>query len=152
MAVANLTTTHVSDIRDRDTLMVPAGGGRTAFVDADDVGQVAAAALLDPAAHLNRAWTPTGPEALTYDEVAATLSDVLDRPIRYARPGVLAYARHARRTVGMPLGMVAVTTAIYTAARVGQAGGLTDDVAEVLGHPPVTFGEFAEREAAAWAH
>ena len=70
----NLSTTHVSDVRDRDAIMVPAGAGATAFVDAEDVGAVAAAALLAPAAHRNTAWTVTGPRALTYDEVAQILT------------------------------------------------------------------------------
>ena len=42
-------------------------------------------------------WTPTGPEALTYEEVAVILSDVLDRPIRYTKPGLMRYVAHARR-------------------------------------------------------
>lgn len=46
--------------------------------------------------------------------------------------------------------MVLVTTAIYTAARLGQAGGLTDDVGTVLARPPATFEEFARREREAW--
>lgn len=51
----NLTTAHVTDIRDRNEIMVPAGRGATAFVDAHDVGDVATAALIDPEAHRNRA-------------------------------------------------------------------------------------------------
>lgn len=146
----NLTTTHLTDVRDRDTIMVPAGSGATAFVDALDVGAVAAAALIDPAAHRDRAWTPTGPEALTYERVAVILSEVLGRTIRYAQPGALSYARHARKVLGMPWGMVAVTTAIYTAARIGSAGGLTDDVQKVTGRPPIAFDAFARREQGAW--
>src|SRR4051794_3647177 len=72
----NLTTTHRSDVVDGH-LVVPAGGGRTAFVDALDVAAVAAAGLRDPAAHVGKAWTPTGPEALTYGAVAAELSQAL---------------------------------------------------------------------------
>jgi uncharacterized protein YbjT (DUF2867 family) len=147
----NLTTTHASDIRDRDQILLPAGDGSTAFVDAHDVAAVAAAALIDPAAHRNRAWTPTGPQALTYTEVASALSAALGRPITYPQPGLLAYARHARTVLKMPAGMVLVTTAIYTAARLGQADGLTDDVSNVLGRPPVSFDEFARREASTWA-
>jgi uncharacterized protein YbjT (DUF2867 family) len=146
----NLTTTHVSDIRDRDEIVVPAGSGPTAFVAAADVAAVATAALLDPAAHRNRAWTPTGPEALTYAEVAAILTEVLGRPVRYTKPGVLRYARHARSTLGMPLGMVLVTTAIYSVARLGKAGGLTDDVARVTGRPPVPFRDWAAQHRDAW--
>lgn len=145
-----LTTTHGSDIRNRDTIMVPAGKGATAFVAATDVAAVAAAALLDPAAHRGCAWTPTGPAALTYDEVATILTDVLGRPIRYARPGALRYARHARSRLGLPLGMVAVTTAIYTVARLGRAAGLTDDVRTVTGRAPVCFRDWARAHKDAW--
>lgn len=146
----NLSTVHVADIRDRSEIVLPAGGGATSFVDAHDVAAVAAAALLDPAEHRNRAWTPTGSQARTYTEVATALSKVLGRRITYTRPGVLAYARHARAVADMPVGMVLITTAIYTAARLGKAGGLSDDVARVLGRPPVTFDEFADRERDAW--
>ncbi|MFK5633724.1 NmrA family NAD(P)-binding protein [Ornithinimicrobium sp. LYQ103] len=142
----NLTGTHGADLRERSQIVVPAGRGATAFVDAADVAAVAAACLLDPDAHAQRAWTPTGPAALTYDEVAAVLSEELDRPVHYARPGLLRYALHARRALRMPLGMVAVTSAIYTSARLGLAAGLTADVQEVTGRPPVTFLEFVLRE------
>jgi uncharacterized protein YbjT (DUF2867 family) len=146
----NLTTTHAADIRERDELVVPAGRGGTAFVDAADVGSVAAAVLLDPQPHTGRVWTPTGPQALTYAQVTETLSHVLQRPVDYRAPGALRYARHARRRLAMPWGMVVVTTAIYTAARLGQAAGLTDDVRTVLGRDPVGFAEFAREHRAVW--
>jgi uncharacterized protein YbjT (DUF2867 family) len=146
----NLSTTHAPDVRDRDAIIVPAGGGRTAFVAASDIAEVAAAALLDPAGHRNRAWTPTGPAALTYDEVAAILTDVLGRPIRYTRPGVLRYLPHAIRELGMPPAMALVTTAIYTVARLGRADGLTDDVRTVTGHDPVALADWAAQHRAAW--
>lgn len=146
----NLSTTHAATIRRQDRMVMPAGHGRTSFVDALDVAAVAVEALLDPGRHTGRAWTPTGPAALTYDEVAAVLTEVLHRRITYSRPGLAAYARHARRELGMPVGMVAVTAAIYTAARLGRAAGLTDDVRAVTGRSARSFREFAERERAAW--
>lgn len=146
----NLTGTHLSDRRDRDEIVVPAGHGATSFVDAADVAAVAAAALLDPEQHRNRAWTPTGPRALTYTEVAHTLSTTLGRPLRYTNPGILRYARHARHTLAMPWGMVAVTTAIYTIARLGRAGGLTNDIARVTGREPISFETFASTHAHDW--
>lgn len=146
----NLTTTHLTDIRDRDEIVVPAGRGATAFVDAADVAGVAAAALLDPERHRDRAWTPTGPAALTYAQVAQVLSDTLGRPIRYRAPGAVRYARHAHAALGLPWAMVAVTTAIYTVARLGRAGGLTDDVQRVTGVVPRSFTDFAADNAALW--
>jgi uncharacterized protein YbjT (DUF2867 family) len=147
----NFSTTHAADIRDRDAILVPAGRGATAFVDTEDVGAVSAAALLDPDRHGDRAWTVTGPRALTYDQVADILTLELGRPIRYVRPGLPAYLRHARRRMRLPWGMVAVTAAIYTTARLGLAAGLTDHVRQVLGRDPIDFTEFAHRERVAWA-
>jgi len=146
----NLSGTHVADIRDRDEILVPAGTGATSFVSGSDVAAVAATGLLDPAAHRNRAWTPTGPEALTYSQVADILSAVLGRPISYPKPGGLRFAMHALRTLHMPPAMVAVTTAIYTVARLGRAGGLTDDVQIVTGRAPVPLREWAEQNRAVW--
>ncbi|HZG91416.1 MAG TPA: NmrA family NAD(P)-binding protein [Pseudonocardia sp.] len=145
----NLSTTHAGDIR-AGTLNVPAGNGRTAFVDAHDVAAVAAAALLDPARHRGRAWTPTGPQALTYTEVADVLTDVLGRRVRYTRPGIRAYWRHARRELALPPGFAAVTAAIYTSARLGLAAGLTDDVRTVTGRAPGDLRAFVARERAVW--
>lgn len=147
----NLSTTHVSDVRDRDEILVPAGRGATAFVDAEDVGAVAATALLDRETHRDRAWTVTGPRALTYEQVARVLSTELGRPIHYRRPGIPRYVRHAHRTLEMPWAMVAVTTAIYTATRLGLAAGLTGDVHTVLGRDPIDFASFAHRERGVWS-
>lgn len=146
----NLSTVFAADIRDRDQIMVPAGNGRTAFVDAHDVAEVAAVALRNPAAHTGRIWTPTGAESLTYTDVAAHLSNVLGRTITYRRPGMAAYLRHARTTLGMSAGMAITTTIIHTTARVGAAGHLTDDVRTVTGRAPATMAAFARRERRAW--
>lgn len=146
----NLSTTHLSDIRDRDEIMVPAGHGSTAFVDAEDVGAVAAIALLNPSEHANRGWTITGDEALTYTQISEILTAELGRPVRYGRPGIFRYGLHARRRLGMPWGMVLVTTAIYSAARLGKAAGLTDDLRRVVGRDPVGFAAFAHRSRSVW--
>ena len=146
----NLTTTHAADIRERHRIIVPAGSGRTAFVDTRDVAAVAAVALLNPAAHRGRAYTVTGPEALSYAEVAAILTTILERPISYTDPSLLRYLLHARRVLGMSTGMAAVTAAIYTTARLGLAAGLTPTVGELTGRDPLAVADTLRREAAAF--
>jgi uncharacterized protein YbjT (DUF2867 family) len=129
---------------------VPAGRrSRTAHVDARDVAAVVARALLDDG-HAGRAYEPTGPDALTYDECAAAISAAVGRTIRYADPAVWAYWRRMR-TRGMPRAMVGVTLGIYTAARLGMAARCTDDVERVVNRPPGTFSTFAIDAASAWA-
>jgi uncharacterized protein YbjT (DUF2867 family) len=145
----NLSTTHVADIRDRDEIYLPAGRrSRTAHVDVRDVAAVIAKALIEDG-HEGRAYTLTGPAALTYDECASILSEVLGRTIRYANPGPWSYWRRMRAS-GMPRGMVAVTIGIYLAAWLGLASGLSDDVARLTGRPPIDFEAFARDTADSW--
>ena len=82
-----------------------------------------------------KAWTVTGPRALTHYQVADILTTELSRSIRYTRPSLLRYVRHAHGSLGMPWGMVVVTSAIYTTERVGLAAGLTADVQSVRTRP-----------------
>ena len=145
----NLSTTHRDDIRLHDDIMVPAGIGRTAFVDVRDLAAVAALTLTE-AGHARRAYELTSDEALTYDEVARILSDVLGRTIRYPHPNVLQFwnRMHERR---QPMGYVLVMTALYAVAALGKAGHLTDDTRRLLGRDPVTFRQFAQDSAEVWA-
>lgn len=146
----NLSTTHAPDVRRRDEIYIPAGrGSRTAHVDVRDVAAVAARTLVEDG-HADRAYTPTGPSALTYGECATILTEVLGRPIRYADPTPWQYWRRMRRR-GMPTAMIAVTLGIYTAARFGLAAALTDDVERVTGRRPIDFSTFARDHADAWA-
>lgn len=145
----NLVTVHGQQIRDTDELIMPAGRGRTAFVDAHDLAAVAALAMLDPAAADQQAWTLTGSEALTYGEVAGIMTAVLGRPIRYTQPGLVRYALRSRE-LGLSPGLVVMTSLVYTTARLGLAANLTDDVARLLGRPPTTLTDFVRRERAAF--
>ncbi|MCL7417694.1 MAG: SDR family oxidoreductase [Halalkalicoccus sp.] len=137
----NVDEVHARWIHKRDEVFVPAGGGETSFVDARDVGTVAATCVSEPD-HEGRAYDLTGPEALDYYEVAAILSAELDRPISYAAPSPWVFARH-ELAAGTPLALVLVMLGIYTTARLGLAGRVTDDVERVLGRPPRSFEEYA---------
>ena len=146
----NLAEVFAADIRDRDQIMVPAGNGRTAFVDAVDVAAVTACALLEPEHHYGRVWTPTSDEALTYTEVAGIMTDVLGRPIEYRRPSISRYFRHARNVLEFTPPMAMMTTLIHATARLGMAGHLTDDVRTVTGRAPTTLHEYVLRERNVW--
>ena len=145
----NLSTTHRDDVRLHDDIMVPAGSGRTAFVDVRDLAAVAALTLTE-AGHVNRAYELTSAEALTCDEVARILSEVLGRTIRYPHPNVLQFweRMHERH---QPVGYVLVMTALYAVAALGKAGHLTDDTRRLLGRAPITFRQFAQDFAEVWA-
>jgi uncharacterized protein YbjT (DUF2867 family) len=144
----NLSTTHRADIAEHGEIFVPAGAGKTAFIDARDIAAVAARALLD-GSDASNAHELTGSEALGYAEVAAIFSEVLGRPIRYADPSVLGFAtRWHKRGASFPY--IAVMTAIYTAARLGLAERVSPDTGELLGRAPITMRKFVEDHRRAW--
>ena len=144
----NLAEVHADEVR-RGEVFVPAGDGRTGFVDARDVGE-AAARWLASGAEERVAVPLTGPEALTYGEVAAVLSDVLGRPVRYARPGLLAFLWRKVVEEREPLPFALVMAGVYTTARLGLAARVTDDLGRMLGRPPRRFRDFAEDYRGRW--
>ena len=144
----NLADVHRDAIRAGE-IAVPAGGGRSPFIDVLDVGAVGALALLEDD-HAGKGYALTGPEALTFAEVAAILSDVLDRPVRFRSPSIPRFVWEQRRRYGRSLPMALVMSALYTTQRLGRAGGTTNEVERLLGRPATPMRTFAERERAAW--
>jgi hypothetical protein len=90
-----------------------------------------------------------GSESLSYDDCARLLSAELGRSIRYERPWIVAYVRQLRRQ-GVPLGLALMSVLIYTTVRLGKAGTVYPDLAQLLQRAPRTFAEFARDYRAVW--
>lgn len=146
----NLSTTHRIEIRDHSEIFVPAGHGRTSFVDVRDLAEVGAQALAT-GQHLNTALELTGPEALTYTEIAAILTEVLGRTITYRNPSVLRFLWQKVIVEKQKLGFVLVMVALYTVAKLGKAADLTDTLAGLLNREPTPFRRFAEDNKSVWS-
>jgi uncharacterized protein YbjT (DUF2867 family) len=144
----NLSTTHAAEIRDDDEVFVPAGRSHTAFIDARDIGRVAAAVLTQEG-HLRTEYTLSGEHSLSYRRVARVLSDVLGRSIRYRRPSADEYLERLRQR-GEPEDYIAVQRMIYRIVRLNVSALPNRSVRRLTGQPATTFAEFAERERAAW--
>lgn len=115
--------------------------GRVAFVDADDIAAVAVRALLDDIPH-QTAHVITGPEALSYDEVAALLSDASGREIRHERVTQQQVQDRIARS-GIPATFAEVLAALEESLRAGGGAAVTDTVERVTGRPPRRFAEWA---------
>lgn len=145
----NLETAYRDDIRDRDRIRLPAGRGRTSFVDARDVAEVAARTLQDPAVHRGRAYDLTGAAAHGYGHAAALLSATLARPVTYEPIGLWTYWRELRAE-GWPRSYRIVQTAINLAARLGLAARVTPKLGRLLGRPPTTLARYVEDLRDVW--
>jgi uncharacterized protein YbjT (DUF2867 family) len=114
-----------------------------------DIAAVAAETLLNPDAHAGARYALTGPQALIFDDVAASIAAVSGRPVRYKDIDQEAWISGAI-AAGAPADY-AVMLRWLTGAIIGGDGSQpTGDVETVTGRPPASFEAFARRNAAAW--
>jgi uncharacterized protein YbjT (DUF2867 family) len=130
-------------------IVVPAGDGAEAFVDAEDIAAVASATLADPEAHAGAQYALTGPEALTIAEAARIISDVSGQAIDYADVDRDEWVAGAVAG-GVPAGYGAVLRMLTETIASGHGSRPNSDVERATGAAPVSFADFARRTAAAW--
>ncbi|MFK4148451.1 NAD(P)H-binding protein [Streptomyces sp. NPDC004065] len=78
------TTLAARSIRDRGTIELPFGTGRTSPVAVEDVARVVATVLHDPAPHIGKVYELTGPRTLDMTGMAEEYTRALGRPVTYA--------------------------------------------------------------------
>jgi NAD(P)H dehydrogenase (quinone) len=123
----------------------PAGEGRVAAVAQDDIAEAAAAVLRDPAAHRGRTYSLTGPEAVTLSEAAELMTAMLGRRIRF-HDETIAEAYESRASYGAPDWQVDAWVSTYTAIASGEVAGVTGDVEQLIGRPPMSLGQLLRAE------
>ncbi|MGP3991413.1 NAD(P)H-binding protein [Streptomyces sp. 3N207] len=134
---------HAQTIRADGTVLTATGEGRVGFVDADDIAAVAVHALTDALAP-NTDLVITGPQALSYDDVAATLTHVMGRTVTHRR---LTYEQLRDRLAPvLPVEFAALLAGLDRAIAEGAEDRTTDTVERLTGRPPRSFRAFAERE------
>ncbi|WP_437674507.1 ergot alkaloid biosynthesis protein [Sorangium sp. So ce131] len=139
---------HRATIRDEGRIYSATGRGRVPFVDADDIAEVGVRALADERAH-DTDHVITGPEVLSYGQVADVIAEVLGRPVRHVDLSEDALAeRYAG--LGMEPAYARLLASMDTAIAGGSEDRTTDTVARVTGRPPRSFKEFVRAAAAAW--
>lgn len=144
----NLNTTHRKEIKERNEIFVPVGNAKTSFIDARDIGAVAAVALTQ-AGHANKNYDLTGSEALDYWQATKILSEALGREIKYKNPNPLYFFLETMRR-GTPFMFALVMTGLYTSTRFGMAEPITDAVEKLTGRKPITFREYANDYKESW--
>lgn len=146
----NLGVAYREDIAHDGRLFLPAGRGRVAFVDIRDVAELAAIILEDPSVHRGAAYTCTGPEALSFEETARLMTDVIRRPIRYEAASIAGYVRHLH-VRGLPLAQIAVQTVLHVGLRFGQSEKIDPTLERLLGRRPRTLATYVRESAELWA-
>ena len=140
---------HLETIRGEGRIYSAAGDGLVLFIDAADIAAVAVEALIGPRSG-NGDLILTGPELLSYDDVAERIAAACGRPISHRRltPAGLADRLSAS---GIPRDFAQALAAMDTAIADGAEQRFTDAVATVTGRQPTTFDAFARAAASAWS-
>ena len=127
-------------------IRLPAGDLPTPFLDADDIADVAVAALTEEG-HAGQLYELTGPRSLTFAEAAAEISKVSGREIRYVPVSLEEHAAEAAEH-GVPAVVVELLTYLFSEVVDGRNANTTAGVRLALGREPKDFADYA-REAAA---
>ena len=122
----------------------PAGSVAEPFVDAEDIAEVAVAALTHDA-HAGKSYELTGPRLLTFAEATAEIAKAAGRAVRYRPISSEQYAAVLAEHV--PLEYATFLTELFAGILDGHNAHLADGVQRVLGRAPRDFTRYAEEAA-----
>ncbi len=128
------------------TVALAAGDVPEPFVDADDIAEVAVAALTEDG-HAGQLYELTGPACLTFAEAVATIAQAAGRPIAYRRITIDQQSA-GLAAAGVPADIVALVTYLFGTVLDGRNAQVADGVMRALGRPPRSFADYAIRAAA----
>lgn len=144
----NFNTIHKDEIKYDQQLFVPAGTGKTSFIDVRDIA-AATAKVFTTEGHLNTAYSLTGSIALDYDEVAATFSFVLNKKIVYKNPSIFSFIIHHLKK-GARWDFTLIMVGIYTTAKIGQANYVSPDFIKIMNRNPISFHQYVKDYIHEW--
>ena len=126
-------------------IYAPAGNAKIAMIDPRDLGH-AAAAVLSTDGHAGKTYFLTGPEAITYTQVAAELSSATGRHVEFVDVPDEA-ARQAMIQSGLPAFLAEGIVDVFAMTRQGADCQVTATVESLTGAPPRDFASFAHDHA-----
>ena len=132
-------------------VVLPVGNVGEPFVDADDIADVAVAALTADR-HVGQLYELTGPRTLTMAEAVEEIAKAVGRDIRYVQVSADQYAS-ALVEAELPAEFVWLVNYIFTTVLDGRNAHITDGVQRALGREPRDFADYARDAAASgvWA-
>jgi uncharacterized protein YbjT (DUF2867 family) len=127
-------------IKENKSFSLPLGNGKTAMSDTRDIGAVTAEALAGKG-HEGQSYEITGPELITFVQVAERFSEVLGTRINYVAADPKAYLEILKRVLPNEWHANAVSELFREIAH----GGLeytTDTFKKIMGREPISLTQF----------
>ncbi|WP_201831661.1 SDR family oxidoreductase [Microvirga zambiensis] len=130
-------------------ISVPAGEGKSAFIDVRDIAASAAAALTTDKFD-GQAFNLTGPEALSYGDAAEILSQASGRAIAY-KPATDGEFVSTLVSAGVPKAYAEFLAAIFHPVREGWTASVSNAVQTLTGKAPRSVETYARDYAGVFA-
>lgn len=127
-------------------LVLPADDTVEPFIDADDIADVAVAALTE-AGHRNKLFEVTGPRALSFAECIQEIAAAIGLPLKYTRVPVDDYII-ALQEQGVPEAMQWLLHELFTVVFDGRNSRAMPGVEQALGRPPTDFSHYVQKTVA----
>ncbi len=139
---------YIDGVKGDGAIYAPLGEGHVCYLDAADIGDVAAAVAISERWD-NQTLDLTGPHAFSYAELAATMAEVLGKPVRFVDvPGEAA--RAAMLAAQFPAWLADDLVTLSGFYRADAASQPTITVADVLGRAPRSIKQFLADNVAAF--
>lgn len=138
----NIVNFSAHTIKDHGAFYAPIGDGKIALVDARNVAKVAYHVLTEEG-HENKAYYLSGPEAISYPEIADILSSVTGSSIKYVDVPAEG-ARQSMLDAGMPVETVDALLELYHINKLGYTAEVSNTVEEITGQKATSFETFAK--------
>ncbi len=128
---------------------LPVGHVPEPFIDADDIADVAVAALTNNG-HAGQVYELTGPRLLTFRDAIQEIAAALDQPIHYQQIPMDDY-KAMLREYQIPDNYIWLISYLFTEVLDGRNASLADGVERALGRKPTDFSEYIRKAIAAGA-
>jgi uncharacterized protein YbjT (DUF2867 family) len=147
----NFSESHFLEAVLHGEVALPAGTVAEPFVDADDIADVAVAALTE-AGHIGQLYELTGPRLLTFADAVEEIARASGRPVRYVDLPVDRFASRLKEQY-VPAEVVELLIYLFTTVLDGRNAQLADGIQRALGRGPRDFAQYARDTAATgvWA-
>lgn len=124
------------------------GDGKRAFIHSDDIAAVATEALTT-SNYLGQSLPITGPEALSFAEVTATIATAIGKQLTF-QPISDEEARQRYSAISASTEETEAHVSLWRAIREGRLATVTDNVDRILGRKPIKLNQWLTENAAAF--
>jgi uncharacterized protein YbjT (DUF2867 family) len=144
----NFSKTHRQEIKEKNEIIIPGGATPLSFIDVVDLGKVGAECLTSQKHH-NQIYPLTGPELLSFNDVAEIFSRELGTKITYINPSIVSFYLY-RRYLGDKFMQILVMIMLYSITRFSPPQEVTPYVQDITSERPGSFESYVKENRDLW--